>query len=147
LLQPFYSNRGKRIIKSPKIFFWDTGLLSYLTGINTENDFENGIMNGPLFENYIISEIIKKEIHKDTKKQFYFYRTSRGDEIDLIIDDIKTRLYIEIKSSFTFKTSFLKGIKSLKNKNEKGEFIYRGENISYSENIKIVNYKTFLEQE
>jgi len=60
LLQPFYKNLGKRIIKSPKIHFYGTGLVSHLTGIRTKELYEEGPLYGALFENYVIAEILKK---------------------------------------------------------------------------------------
>jgi len=144
LLPPYYMNKGKQIVKRPKIYFYDTGLVSYLTGIESEKDFENGVMTGSLFENYIISEVIKKEIHKKSDANFYFYKTNHGIEIDLIIDRKKTQNYIEIKSSYSFKTSFLKSILSLKEKNQMGILVYRGDDIPYAQDIKVLNYQNFL---
>src|SRR5262249_53581533 len=66
ILPPFYENYGKRIIKSPKIYFYDTGLVSYLTGMTTYEQFDQGPLAGSLFENYIVSEIVKKEAHQAT---------------------------------------------------------------------------------
>ena len=86
LLPPYFKNYGKRITKSPKVFFYDTGLVSYFTGIRNKELFENGPMKGAIFENYIIAEIFKKEKHIKSHADFYYYRTSAGDEVDLIID-------------------------------------------------------------
>ena len=86
LLPPFYKNYGKRITKSPKIYFYDTGLVSFLTGIKDADVFEHGPMYGPLFENYVVSEIMKREIHSKADSELFYYRTSNGVEIDLIID-------------------------------------------------------------
>ena len=64
LLPPYYNNLGKRIIKSPKVYFFDTGLVSYFTGIQTFKQYDQGPLAGGLFENYVVSEIYKNELHK-----------------------------------------------------------------------------------
>ncbi len=142
ILPPYYENFGKRVIKSPKVYFYDTGIVSYLTGISSRDVFENGPMAGAIFENYIISEIIKKELHSGNKAEFYYYRTNHGDEIDLVIDKLNTKTFIEIKNSFTFKPKMLKLLKELPI--VKGILLYRGEDIPYSETIEIKNYNNYL---
>ena len=107
LLPPYYKNFGKRIVKSPKVYFYDTGLVSYLTGIDTKSQFEKGPMAGSIFENYIVTEIFKKEIHKKTNVELFYLRTSNKDEIDLIIDKKKYKELIEIKMTSTFKTKMI----------------------------------------
>ncbi|HOT41717.1 MAG TPA: DUF4143 domain-containing protein, partial [Syntrophorhabdaceae bacterium] len=73
--------------------------------------FENGPVSGAIFENYIISEIIKQEIHRAGRTEFYFFRTGHGDEIDLIVDKKNKKTFIEIRNSFTFKPMMLKTLK------------------------------------
>ncbi len=83
-LPAYFKNFNKRIVKSPKIYFYDTGLVSYLTGIQSKSMFEQGPMAGSLFENYIVSEIMKKNLHNKTNHRLYYVRTSNNDEIDVI---------------------------------------------------------------
>lgn len=143
LLPPYFSNIGKRIIKSPKIYFYDTGLPAYLTGLYNSN-IENTHFAGNLFENYIISELLKKEIHKKSNTAFYYLRTSNGVEADLIITKTGRRYFYEIKNSSTFKSKMLKSIESLKNKAEPAILIYQGKDFSYDNNFEIMNYATVL---
>lgn len=101
-LPPFYENYGKRIMKSPKVYFYDTGLVSYLTGITSFAQYDQGPLAGALFENYVISEIFKKECHTATHSTLYYLRTQDKAEIDLIIDRRTSKTFIEIKKSTTF---------------------------------------------
>lgn len=145
LLPPFYENLGKRITKAPKIYFYDTGLVSFITGIKDKKQFENGPLCGPIFENYIVSEIQKKIKHQNNKHQLYFIRTNHGVEVDLIVDKKSSRDFIEIKYSETFKPSMAKVIEGLMTKkNQTGYILYNGTEIQYSENIKASNYKAYL---
>lgn len=147
LLPPYYKNIGKRIVKSPKLYFFDTGLVAYLTRINSKELYENGPMTGQLFENYIITEIYKRELLDSKHKELCYYRTSHGEEIDLIIDRVQSKELIEIKSSNTFKTAMLKPIKSLLEKNDQGFLLYNGKEFPLEPNIKIINYRDYLLQE
>jgi uncharacterized protein len=145
LIPPYYKNHGKRIIKSPKIYFYDVGLVSYLTGIENRALFENGPMAGAIFENYIISDIIKKERHANTFAEFYYLRTSHGVEVDLIIDRKNSRELFEIKHSHTFNPRMISTISEFIEKTDKGYLLYQGEDFAYHEPIKVLNYKTYLQ--
>lgn len=147
LVGPFYENQGKRITKSPKIYFYDTGLVSYLTGIETAAQFENSTMSGPLFENYVISEVKKIAEHNKTFSELYFLRTSNGAEVDLIIDRRSAKEWIEIKRGETFTLKMISHIYKFKRPEEAGYLIYRGVSMPYADNIKILNYKEFLERD
>jgi len=145
LLPPYYKNFGKRIIKSPKIFFYDTGLISFLTGVRDKEMFEQGPMYGAIFENYIISEIMKREVHAKADSELFYIRTSNGAEVDLLIDR-KTELeYIEIKTSETYRREMTKPIESFKKVNEKGCLLYRGKTLKSLPELRIINYRDYLE--
>ena len=144
LLEPYYNNLGKRVVKSPKIYFYDTGLISYLTGIVTFDMYNNGPMSGAIFENYIISEILKELVHSKLNKELFYYRTSNGLEIDLIID-YKTHCdFVEIKKNYTFKGKMLQNVKKFSDEKNKGILLYQGDDMDYSNNIRIKNYKTYF---
>jgi uncharacterized protein len=145
LLPPFYENFGKRIIKSPKVYFYDTGIVSFLTGIQSWAQYNKGPLAGPLYENYIISEIIKKKNHLATQNELYFLRTSNKIEIDLIVDHKQYREMIEIKKTSTFRPDHGKTIESYIQKNDKGYIIYNGETLDYKEKINVLNYGEYLE--
>jgi predicted AAA+ superfamily ATPase len=146
LLPPFYKNVGKRIVKSPKIYFFDTGLVSYLTGIRNAELFEKGPLYGPIFENYVVSEILKREIHAKADSELFYYRTSNGVEVDLIIDRKTMQEYVEIKTSETYRSEMTKAIEQIKRKNDKGYLLYRGRDEHSSPDLEIMNYTTYLEQ-
>ena len=145
LLPPFYKNLGKRIIKSPKIYFYDTGLVSYLTGIRTKQLFESGPMYGALFENYVVSESLKKIVHTRTDAELFFFRESNGNEIDLIIDQKSSREHIEIKSGHTFRPEMARLLLQLAKEAKRSFVVYRGKEIALGDNISAVNFKSFLE--
>ena len=144
LLKPFYANIGKRLVKSPKLYFVDPGLVSFLTGIRTEKMFEDGPLAGPLFENFVVSEILKRETHKGERPELSFVRTSNGVEVDLVIDRGSSRQYIEVKSTETFRPDHLKGIRSLKGKADEGLLLYRGKSIDYDKGLGAANFSEYL---
>ena len=145
-LPPFFDNLGKRIVKSPKLYFYDTGLVSFLTGIDTEGQFENSLLTGPLFENYIVSEVKKIIEHKKLFFNLYYYRTAAGVEIDLIVDKNQSQEWIEIKTSETFQTKFINSIERTKSPEEIGKLVYRGLTKAGADGIGILNYKDFLQE-
>ncbi len=146
LLPPFYKNYGKRITKSPKLYFYDTGLVSYLTAINTIEQYKHGPMKGAIFENYLVTEIIKKEKHNNTHADFYYYRTSSGMEIDLIIDRKQYKELIEIKSGAGFTTRMIQPVEALLSNSDLGYLLYNGEQFPYKEPIQVINYRDYLQQ-
>lgn len=98
ILRPYHNNISKRLIKTPKIYFLDTGLLCNLLGWETTNTLKNGPMAGHIFENYVISEIIKSYYNAlNNNPQLYFYRDKDMNEIDLLIERNGTLYPIEIK--------------------------------------------------
>ena len=145
LLPPYYRNLGKRIVKSPKIYFYDSGLVSHLTGVKSQDLFENGPLYGPIFENYVISEIYKRELHSKADSELFYYRTSNGLEVDLIIDRKVRREYFEIKTGATYRLEMTRSIETVKDKHEHGYLLYRGRKAHSTPDLTIVNYQTYLE--
>ena len=101
LLQPFHNNRGKRLIKSPKLYFVDTGLLCYLLGIDSSDRMLKAAYRGHLFENMVIMDTIKRLAYLNKPYRCYYFRTASGVEIDLIIDKGEDLLAYEIKLTKT----------------------------------------------
>ncbi len=99
LLQPYFSNLNKRIIKTPKIYFLDTGLCSYLTNWDNPQVLESGAMSGAIFETFTVSEIIKSYVHNIKEPNIYYYRDKDKKEIDIIIEKNGKLYPIEIKKS------------------------------------------------
>lgn len=103
LLYPYYRNLGKRMVKRPKIYFTDTGLASYLLGINTPESLLSGPFFGPLFETLVVTDFWKRFHHHGQKPSMYYFRTRDGLEIDLVIEAEGKLNLIEIKSSSTIR--------------------------------------------
>ncbi|MCL4449143.1 MAG: ATP-binding protein [Actinobacteria bacterium] len=111
LLPPWFNNFSKRLVKSPKLYFYDVGLASYLLGIENEKQVFRDPLRGNLFENLIIIEVLKYRFNKGKKSNLYFYRDSKGLEIDLIYEVGKDIFPIEIKSGATVSEDYFKNIK------------------------------------
>lgn len=109
-LQPWFNNANKRLIKSPKLYFHDTGLLCYLLGIQNKTQLRKHPQYGSIFENWIISEIQKNRINEGDTKPMYFYRDSTGNEVDLLVHKNDELFAVEIKSSKKVDSSMLKGL-------------------------------------
>lgn len=97
ILRPYYNNVGNRFIKTPKVYFMDTGLACYLTGWKTPEILESGAMSGNMFETYVVSEIIKSYWHNGKQPDIYYYRDKDKREIDVLLHENGTLYPIEIK--------------------------------------------------
>jgi len=144
LLPPFYKNYGKRITKSPKVYFYDTGLVAYLTGINNKELYDKGPMAGAIFENYLIAEILKRELHGGTHTRLYYYRSNAGVEVDLIVDKKSYKELIEIKKSSSFNPGMTASIEKLLEPDDKAFLLYNGREFQYLKNIRVINYSEYL---
>ncbi len=109
-LNPYFRNFNKRIVKSPKLYFYDTGLACSLLRITSLDALENYYQKGSLFENFVINEISKTYFNKGSRPPIYYWRDSTGREIDLVIDLGGRLLPIEVKSGRTFNSDFFKNI-------------------------------------
>ena len=114
-LQPYFKNFSKRIIKTPKLYFYDTGLLCYLLGIRESKAFIGTPLKGNLFENLMVAEFYKQNEHTYAHKDFYFWRDSNGNEVDLLIPYATTFDIFEIKASETIMSDQFKGLNFLQN--------------------------------
>ena len=109
-LPPYFENFGKRLIKSPKFYFCDTGLAAWLLGIDTVQQCKRDPLRGALFENLVIIEALKSHLNAGREARMYFFRDSHGNEVDLLIQQGRLLKPYEIKSAKTWHSSFLKGI-------------------------------------
>jgi len=121
-LQPYYENFGKRHIKSPKIYFNDTGLVCRLLELESTQELKKHFLIGGLFENLVILEIKKHILNFSKSAKLYYFRDTNGNEVDLLVDQGLTQTPIEIKSGATFSSSYLKGIKYWTNFTKKENF-------------------------
>jgi len=143
-IQPFYNNYGKRLTKSPKIYFHDPGLVAFLLRMTTEDLFHNGPFAGSLFENFVIAESKKNIYHNNLNQELYYLRTDHGVEIDLIIDKGVTKDLIEIKHSATFNSGMLKAIDLFREEFDTAKIIYTGKSFDYDQSIKAIHYHDYL---
>ena len=147
LLQPFYNNFNKRILKTPKLYFVDTGLACSLLGIRKVEEFELSHFRGALVENYFILECIKNNANQNLEQHFYYWRDNKGVEVDLIVDSGTSFLPVEIKSAETFSNDFTKNLKKIKSYSGEKEaaIVYNGKmEFETSDSIKVVNWASFL---
>ena len=113
-LYPYHSNFNKRIVKTPKVYFYDIGLLSFLLGIKSEQEMSQHFAKGSIFENLIITEFLKNAYNKGDTPIFYFWRDHANNEVDLLIENHPKIDIYEIKSSTTIKMDFFKGLNHFK---------------------------------
>ena len=119
LLEPYYSNLSKRLIKSPKLYFLDTGLCSYLSGWSSPETLESGAMSGPIFETWVVVEILKSYHHNGFQAPLYYYRDRNKREIDLLIIRDGTVYPIEIKKTASPARKAIRHFNVLENLNVK----------------------------
>lgn len=147
-LQPYFENFGKRVIKSPKLFFVDLGLATYLLGIKDVNQMSRDPLRGHLVENLVILEILKGRYNQGLDPDLYYYRDVQKNEVDLIFKEGHELTPIEIKSSKTYHSEFLKGLHFFQNlvgeRAPKGYLIYAGEEEQHIHKIHLLNYKHVL---
>jgi predicted AAA+ superfamily ATPase len=111
-LEPHFQNFSRRIIKSPKPYFYDTGLLCHLLRINTADHLFAHPLRGAIFENWVVVETLKSFLNTGAEAPLYFWRDSKGNEVDLIIDRGDTLEPIEVKSTSTFHPSLTDGLRN-----------------------------------
>jgi hypothetical protein len=111
LLPPHHANFSKRIVKSPKIYFLDTGLLCYLLKVRSPEEIPVHPMKGAIFETFVVSNLYKAFVHRGERAPLYFWRDKTGHEVDVVIDTGKSLIPIEIKSAETINRSFFDGLR------------------------------------
>ena len=109
-LRPYHQNFNKRIVKSPKLYFYDTGLACALLNLRHVEDLNRHFAKGALFENFVINEILKNQLNQNLSPKNYFWNVSGSHEIDLLLDKGGRLLPIEIKSSRTISNHFFDGL-------------------------------------
>jgi predicted AAA+ superfamily ATPase len=109
-LPPYFENVGKRVIRSPKVYFTDTGLAASLVGIAAPDHVARDPLRGVLYENLVVMEILKRRLNAGMQNGLFFYRDTHGNEVDLVIRSGRNLVPVEIKSSATFSSDFVKGI-------------------------------------
>jgi predicted AAA+ superfamily ATPase len=135
LLRPHCRNFNKRLIRAPKFYFYDTGLLCYLLGIRTVADLELHSQRGAIFETFVVSELAKCCLNQGIEPPLYFWRDSQGHEVDLLVEDGERLYPIEIKSGQTVSGAMFDGLRYWQalDQGPDGMLIYGGEE-SYTRN-------------
>lgn len=148
LLKPYFANIGKQFIKSPKVFFNDTGVLCSLLNINSKEQLLNSTYSGQIFETYVFCELQKHLSYLQKNAQMFHYRTSDKKEIDFIIGIDNEILAIEVKQSSSVKKDDFKHIIDLQNRYDKkclGVVFYNGDMVvEFSDNLVAIPFGMFL---
>ncbi|MEW5932507.1 MAG: ATP-binding protein [Bacillota bacterium] len=112
MLRPYFANVGKRLVKTPKVYFTDVGTLCYLTGLREPEHAASGPMAGPIMETAVLTEIVKTLTHRGMAPQVYFWRTSAGTEVDIVVETAGKLVPIEVKLSATPRPAFAGSIRA-----------------------------------
>lgn len=142
-LQPWYNNLNKRIVKSPKLYFYDTGLLCTLLNIRSKEGLKNHPMYGAIFENWCMAEIKKNKCNLGMNNGMYYFRDSAGNEVDLIIEKETGPFAVEIKSSSKAEKNHLVGLKYWRKLQpaSQGALIYQGKSAATEDiNMQYLNW-------
>ena len=110
LLRPHHANFNKRLIKAPKLYFYDTGLLCWMLGIQEKNQLATHPLRGNIFETFVVSELMKTRLNRGERPSLHFWRDSNGNEVDVIVDMGIKLMPIEIKSGQTLNREFFIGL-------------------------------------
>ena len=141
---PYFKNFGKRVIKSPKYYFMDTGLLAYLLGIEKPAQVTRDPLVGQLFENMVVLDALKTRYNHGHTPNLYFYRDSHGNEIDVLYASGRELVGIEVKSSATFTSHFKKSLLRFSQKQQQLQasyVVYNGEERQSSDGIHAISFK------
>lgn len=149
-LYPHYKNFNKRLVKMPKLYFYDTGLLSYLLGLREHAQLQIHFAKGAIFENLIIAELLKRSYHRGLAPHLYFWRDHKGKEIDLLIEQNPELLIpVEIKSGATKSMRFFEGLKYWNqlsgNAAENAYVVYGGDEDMVTAAGQLIGWRTFVD--
>jgi predicted AAA+ superfamily ATPase len=147
LLPPYHKNFNKRVVKTPKLYFLDTGLACSLLGIRQEKELVNSHFRGALFENYVIIELLKQKLNTGSASGFYYWKENNGLEIDLLVDTGRGLVAHEIKATATFNEQLLKSMdqwKKVSGSND-GVLLYNGQvEFTDKKRTQVINWKNYV---
>jgi len=148
MLHPYFENTRKRLTKTPKLFFYDTGLACYLLGIENERQLQTDRMRGHLFENMVVADMMKRRANAGREAGLMFYRDSNGNEIDLLVPDGTGIEAYEIKSASTYSSSFETGFRhlpdQLSSRLTRRAILYNGNQERRDAPIEVLHYSSLL---
>ena len=143
-LRPWYGNLGKRLVKSPKIYFTDVGLVAMLLGIETEQQLVRDPLFGNIFENLVVVEVMKSALNRNLLTEFFYFRTETGVEVDLLFKRDECWNAVEVKSAYSINPEFFKNMDKLSKlngfENLKKTVIYSGETIKSYKDVFCCNF-------
>jgi len=142
-LSPYFENFGKRVIKAPKYYFTELGLLCFLLGIRNPEQVARDPLVGNVFENLVIIECLKARYNQGLLPDMYFFRDSNGNEVDLVFQDGRHLVAVEIKAGSTFSDTQLKGLVRFKNTSasvKKSYLVYNGRTIRLSNDTDAIHF-------
>lgn len=143
LLSPHHNNFNKRLIKSPKLYFYDTGLACTLAGIQTADQLLAHPIRGALFETWVISELMKNRFNHGLLSNLYFWRDSQGHEVDIISEQGQNLVSIEVKSGLTITTDYFEGLRYLQELSKSKELtwlVYAGDQNQKRDLINVIGW-------
>lgn len=148
-LQPYYANIGKRLTKTPKLYFYDTGLACWLLGIHSEEQLSTHPLRGNLFENMVINDMQKHYLNKGESPNLYFYRDQRQHEVDVLRLDAGGNIHaFEIKAGKTYRSDYFDGLhylkKALGDVLQSTTVVYDGEEQNKEQFDAFVNYRMLI---
>lgn len=146
LLQPYHRNHGKRLVKTPKLYFYDSGLACSILGIESEEQLVQHYLRGGLVETLILSELIKQQYNKGRRPHLYFWRDKIGHEVDVLINVGTTFIPVEIKAGKTISTSYFEGLRYwyqlVESEEINGIVIYAGDDDQQRKYGKVVSWRS-----
>jgi len=148
LLRPYYKNFNKRLIKSPKLYFLDTGMACFLLGIQEPDQLATHPLKGALFESFVVSEMLKARFNQGKTDNLYYFRDNIGNEIDLVCDHGLHVVPVEIKSGQTVSRDFFKGLKyfsKLTDAIKNPCLVYGGDNVFEQQGIQVTSWKNLTQ--
>ena len=146
-LPPHHQRFNKRLTKSPKLYFVDTGLLCYLLQIRRADELATHAMRGAVFENLVIADLMKRCFHAGIEPRLAFWRDHRGNEIDLVVNTPGGPVPVEIKSGATVASSFFKGLRywrAIAPDPRRGVLVYGGEESYVREDTTVLSWRHWL---
>ena len=149
ILHPWYENRTSQVVKTPKVYFCDTGLAAYLLGIETPEQMQRDPLLGKLFENLVVNEAVKARYNFGAEPELYFFRNSKGLEIDIILKENRVLNLFEVKSGKALNDDFTRNMKKFRTlyptqvssgADIDGTVIYSGENYDSYNDYAYLNF-------
>jgi uncharacterized protein len=144
IIQPHFRNFNKRIVKTPKLYFTDTGLLCHLLGIDKSETLAIHAMRGVIFENLVFAELLKRITHRGKENEVWFWRDNHGTEIDFLLDKSAKIIAIEVKSGMNFHEDYLDNLIRYRKYNPDVAgmcLVYDGSTERLVNDVQLINWK------